>query len=371
MKKKIILIVPSNHPTYKFIHNGLLKNLNNSFEILKFTSDELIDIEKDIYKRIKPYFVFSINRNRSIYLSKSIPHISWLMDNIFKNKEIKISHDLTNQRDIFFAINNNLKRNLKVNKMHILHPPANVIKKEMQLKKTKSSIISLVGYIPSKNIFQSDLANNYLNFLEDHFFNIDYYPLENINEIVDDFFSDQSLILKMKYMYKKKFDKSNAVINYLSINGFFKDEAIRAFLRAKAARKALETHFKTEIYGPECWKTWPEFKKYYRCELKSHSSCVSLYRRSLFNIHNGGTIIHPRVIDIMGSNGGILITSKMPHEDDSPFVIGEHYFDFSNPLELSDLSINKINKIRKQALDIVLENFSWKIFINKILSSIR
>ncbi len=129
----------------------------------------------------------------------------------------------------------------------------------------------------------------------------------------------------------------------------------------------LEHSKSLQIYGPENWKKWPEYRPYYKYFLDNSNAMRNVYQTSKINLHEG-VGPHFRVFDCFAS-GGFLFFHKSADDSDyggmhTFFKPNVHYVDFdyddfSNKVKYYLANEDKRLKIAGQASKIVRKHHTW------------
>ncbi|GGY29676.1 glycosyltransferase family protein [Paludibacterium paludis] len=113
---------------------------------------------------------------------------------------------------------------------------------------------------------------------------------------------------------------------------FLDTEIPRIRDRILMADAAVQAGLSLGIYGPNTWKSWPEFAQYYKGYAHWRTDLAAIYRETRFNLHNGAFGMHSRVLECMGAGGAILVNRNKIEDPRNRighfFKDGEHYIEY-------------------------------------------
>ena len=325
MPNRILLMFPTMYLLY--INQGLA--LCEAFEKVGVHCIMLSDeMNEDSYKALlsgyAPNIVISINSPKRPAMEDfpNIRHIRWLQDNQFAE------HDYLNEpeqrtSDILYMSSTRLKNGIfrQGNQLTSVLPFA-AKPVAASYSEPLETDFSLIGYIPHHALLNASFTlstkrefkgYDYFAFLELFQGKSFDFPLETLAKMVDAF---------LKTRGTKASDVTPELLRLL------REDYLRAFNRSRFVRLVLSLGNGCQIYGPDEWKSWPEFAAHHRSILPSTAENLRVYRATRINLHNGGTISHPRVLDCMSARGGPLMCNGMPIAQELGLQPGIHYVEF-------------------------------------------
>ena len=148
----------------------------------------------------------------------------------------------------------------------------------------------------------------------------------------------------------------------------------RMVQRTRLVDMMLKSSEDLKLYGPENWKAWPAYSRFYQKYLTSPAELCEVYQTSKVNFHEG-VGPHFRVFDCMAA-GGFLFCAAGPNRDvygelNWIFTPGEHYipFDEENFSELATYYLSNRKhrlQIAKNASEKVHKEHTWRHRAQKI-----
>lgn len=274
-----------------------------------------------------PQAVLSINNPRPKVLAHNnkILHIRWLQDNEFGNTDIRNEND-SSPSDICYFICERLM-NLAGGKVHA-NRKKSILRFAsspalLQSSRHTCNTISFIGYIPPANLldarFQIDSTTHfsgwdYLAFLEKIQGSSIDMPIELLGEVTEQFLRNYGI--------------TSAQIPEQGLR-LFREDFYRASNRYRLIKKIAKQTNDIGIYGTREWLTWPDFSPYFRGALLTTEQNIQVFRSTKINIHNGGTISHPRVFECMGSGGGPILVNECPKDEGLELIPGVHYLEYN------------------------------------------
>lgn len=134
-----------------------------------------------------------------------------------------------------------------------------------------------------------------------------------------------------------------------------------------------------EIYGPQSWLGWPNYRPYYRRMLAWRSELADIYRTTRINLHNGAFGMHSRVLECMASGGAIAVNATdfddRGQDIGANFEEGTHYirYDFANVDEVlasHAADPERLAAMGREAARAVNARHLWQHRIDTILADI-
>ncbi len=370
---RVLILIPS--PYFFYFNQGLA--LRQAFANENIDSLLLVDNINDnsmlsILSAYKPDIIFSINSYKRPLMEHfpEILHIRWIHDNQFDTVDFRkeTSHPLSN-----------ISYSVTTRQQDIIKSPAKNFSGILRFAATPAttettgreiSAFSLVGYIPPANLldtrFEVNKENsftgwNYLNFLDQILGESIDFPLEQLDQIVQVFLHSQGTT------------PQNAPEELLRL---FREEFIRASNRSRLVKKILSLGKGCRIYGMQEWTTWPEFAPHYNGPLSTTDENYEVFRSTSLNIHNGGTISHPRVFECMAAFGGPLLANRIQQPDKSlNLEPGVHYIEY-DLADFEDVTNELLanptlrRKISHAAFKLTSEHHTWNHRVSQVLSDI-
>jgi len=318
-----------------------------------------------------PNVVITINSAKRPAMESfpSIRHIRWFQDHHFEGNDYSNDREQASS-DICYLMSNRLKNFIPTQGKQftsVLRFAAKPV--DAPYSEPVGTDFSLIGYIPTALFLNTwfELDNErrfsgqqYFEFLEVVKQDSLEFPLEVVDELVEGF-------LRMHGTTTVGVDPR--------LPELLGNQYMRGFDRYRFARLVLSLGKGCHIYGPDEWKSWPEFALYQRGLLPSTADNMQVYRETRVNLHNGGTVSHPRVFECMASHGGPLMLNRTLIEHDLGFEAGIHYvdFDLSNfEEEARELLVNPpLRKtISEAAYSHIQAHHTWDHRVRQILKDL-
>lgn len=326
---RILLLIPSAYLFY--LNQGLALRqalLNQGVDCMLLTDGMNEESMLALLSGYQPQVVISVNAGRPAVLDRfpGMLHVRWVQDNQFGNADHRQEQEQPASDICYFATTrllNTLPMRGKVltGTLRFASTPV-----DGGYAEPAGSMFSLIGYIPPTSLLNAVFEVNpfkkfsgwdYLAFLEMVQQNSLDTSLELVDQIVETFLNVQGT---------RSQNVSGDVLK------LFREEYIRASNRSRMVKKVLLLGHGCRIYGTPDWSTWPEFAPYFLGPLATPQQSREVFRTTALNLHNGGTVSHPRVFDCMASLGGPLMVNRTPTEDELGFEAGVHYVEY----DLSD-----------------------------------
>lgn len=275
-----------------------------------------------------PDVVISINspKRPAMEAFPNVRHIRWFQDHHFEGNDYSNDREQSTS-DVCYVATNRLKNYIPTQGKQftsVLRFAAKPV--DAPYSEPVGADFSLIGFIPTAVFLNTWFGldderrfsgQQYFDFLEVVKQNSLEFPLEVVDEVVEGF-------LRMHGTTTSRVDPRMPEL--------LGNQYMRGFDRYRFARQVLSLGKGCQIYGPDEWKSWPEFAPYHRGLLPSTSDNMQVYRATRINLHNGGTVSHPRVFECMAAHGGPLMLNRTLIEHELGFEAGIHYveFDLSN-----------------------------------------
>ncbi|WP_024301321.1 glycosyltransferase [Pseudogulbenkiania sp. MAI-1] len=318
-----------------------------------------------------PQAVLSINHPRPAAMEslRHTLHLRWIQDNQFGQNDYRQQSENAPSDICYFATRRlqnviplqgrRFTGTLRFAATPAATPPAGA----------PDAAFSLVGYIPPAplldasfqiNAFQRFTGWDYLSYLERTQQHSLDTSLEQLDSIVETFLNQQGTSSR-----------------YLPADALrlFREEYFRAFNRLRLTRQVLSLGRGCRIYGTPEWQSWAEFLPYFQGMLATRQENDAVFRATTINLHNGGTLSHPRVFECMAARGGALMANRTPVETELGFEPGVHFVEY----DLSDFNAaardlldnpEKRRAISDAAYRLICEQHTWDHRVQQILTDI-
>lgn len=167
------------------------------------------------------------------------------------------------------------------------------------------------------------------------------------------------------------------------------DQAVRNFCdeyfprltdRTRMLDEVLTISDKVGFFGTGPWHKWPKYGKHFGGYINTPSKLALVFRRTRINLHNGGTGLHPRVMDCMAS-GATIFVNKSPFDGtpfgmDSHFQPGQQYieYEFSTLADKAEallLDDDRRSRIGAAAAEAVLAAHTWRHRAQQIIDDVK
>ncbi|GGY27962.1 glycosyltransferase family protein [Paludibacterium paludis] len=332
------------------------------------------DAENLFLKNFQPDVIFTINGACSDVTRgyRAARHIHWLQDNQFNGVDLRRYFESDTSDDIFYFVSERLAGVMRLGPNHLvgqLRFAAEPVDEAAREREVRSSF-SLVGYIPNVSMRDTSFTlgngrtfsgKDYFDFLAQVQGNSLDFPLELMDQLVETFFLTLGV------------EARGLPAENLS---WFREEMIRGANRSRVVRALFERGYDCRLFGPEDWASWPEFASSYCGEAREADQTQSIYQTSALNIHNGGTVHHPRVLDCMASFGGPVLANRCEVRDQNAcFEPGVHYLEF-DLADLSDVAEFYLanpqarEAISRSAYDEIRARHTWDNRVDDILADL-
>ncbi len=319
----------------------------------------------------EPDVVLAINSYKRSMMERfpDILHIRWIQDNHFIHDDYrkKTSHPIS---DICYCVSERQKKVVVSDAkrlsgiLRFAADPAPECCPDEQ-----SATFALIGGIPPVSLlgheirisfFRRFIGREYFEFLLAEQKNSLDMPLERLDAICSKFLSLHKI--------------TPAELDEIQL-GLLREDYIRAFNRSRLVQRVLSLGMGCSIYGNREWADWPEFAEHYKGGAATTRKNQEIFRRTSLNLHNGGTLSHPRVFECMGSLGGPLLANRMPPEPGLDFEPGVHYVDFDHdnlPDVAGDLLADPARRkaISQTAYELIRDKHTWAHRASQVLADI-
>lgn len=369
---RVLILIPS---TYFFYINQSLA-LREAFARRGIDSYVLIDKIDDnamlaILSGYRPDFVFSVNAFKRPVMENfpDIRHVRWIQDNQYGEIDNRRQTD-NPLSDICYTATQRCLADLHIRARHHtgtlrfageptrLGPSTDV-----------SAVFSLVAYIPPANIFDATFtAASGKQFTGwdffDYFSNLQQDSLDTQPEM-----SDQITEVFLNFYGLSAKDAPEDILRV------FREDYVRGINRCRFVRKILSLGVGCSLFGTPEWTTWPEFAPHFRGPLPTIESNVAVYRSTCLNLHNGGTLSHPRVFDCMAAYGGPILANRGFVETALDLEPGTHYIEY----DLADFEPQareliadpeRCRRISRNAYEHVCRHHTWDHRVAQILGDL-
>ncbi len=319
----------------------------------------------------EPDVVLSINSYKRPMMERfpEILHIRWIQDNHFIHDDYRkrTSHPLS---DICYCVSDRQKKVVvsEAKKLSGILRFAADPAPECGSAEPQATF-ALIGGIPPASLlgheikvsrFRRFVGREYFEFLASEQQNSLDMPLEQLDEICVKFLALHRI--------------APAELGEIEL-GLLREDYIRAFNRSRLVQRVLSIGMGCSIYGNREWADWPEFAEHYKGRAATSRQNQEIFRSASLNLHNGGTLSHPRVFECMGSFGGPLLANRMPPEPDLDFETGVHYVEFDHD-NLPDVARELIadpakrKAISRAAYNLVCDKHTWGHRASQVLADI-
>ncbi|WP_199052018.1 glycosyltransferase [Aquitalea sp. ASV15] len=323
--QRILILIPSAYLFY--INQGLA--LREAFVQAGVDSLLLVDGMGDDSLRatlasFSPQAVMSINHARPAVLDRfpNIRHLRWIQDNQFGQEDYR-QQAAHSQSDICYFATTRLKNVIPLQGRHYTGTLRFAAKPAGQpVTEEPAAAFSLVGYIPAATLldacFQISTEQrftgwDYLDYLD----RTQQHSLDTALEALDD--------LVETFLQQQGTRSSCLPPEALRL---LREEYFRAFNRLRLTRQVLSLGQGCRIYGTPEWLSWAEFQPFFHGPLVTRQENDAVFRSTAINLHNGGTLSHPRVFECMAAWGGPLMANHTPAEPELGFEPDVHFVEF-------------------------------------------
>lgn len=361
-----------------------LFGLKRGFEkagVETYVGTQLLDpqVLKTFIRHYHPDVLLEINRTRSKLpeLPRSITHVAWIQDYRFQG-ELLIGE--RSQSDVtFFIIEPTILGYQYDGHQGVLSPGVNEAVFFPEELKTLSDF-SFLGYIPSP-ITEEERSR--LLIADDAEKSVSV----SFGQVVDGLMGRPEM-LQGNFDYWKIHAAIHEVVENLTgkplaeplpqeVLGFFDERLVRILERRAVLQALLRVSTSFRIFGPNTWKSWPDFEPYYGQYLDDQADMRRVFQSTCVNLHSSGLGMHFRVLDCMAS-GGVVLVNETPRQSQpgglaQHFEPGGHYVPYTpgNVDEIArELLFNesRCKKIAKAAANEVLARHTWTHRAKQILS---
>lgn len=369
---RVLIVIPS---TYFFYINQSLA-LREAFARAGIDSHVVSEQIDDnamlaLLSGYRPDFVFSINAFKRPLMEEfaEIRHLRWIQDDQYGAVDNRRPQDHP-LSDICYTATQRCLEVLHIqSKQHVgvlrFAGQATALGPSTDF----SAIFSLVAYIPPASLFDARFTApsgrqfSGWDFFE-YFSSLQQESLDTQPEISDQI-SESFLNL---YGLTSK-DASEDVLR------LFREEYVRGTNRCRFVRKVLSLGAGCSIYGPPEWTTWPEFAAHFRGPLPTMAASAAAYRNTCLNLHNGGTLSHPRVFDCMAAHGGPIFANRGFVESELDFEAGTHYVaydleDFEPQARELLADPERCRRISQAAFELISRRHTWDHRIAQIVDDL-
>lgn len=368
---RVLILIPS--PYFYYFNLGM--SLRQAFSAEGVDSLVLVDRIDDnamlaLLSTYRPDVVFSINSFKRPVMEQfpEMLHIRWIQDNQFGADFRKETADPDS--DFCYTATQRCMADLHVRakrKTGILRFGANPTDQGMPAE--IGSVFSLIAYIPSAKIFDfsfevgPDRKFTGWDFF-DYFSALQQNCLDTQPELSDQI---TEVFLSQYGTTSKNVPEQLLVL--------FREDYVRAINRCRFMQKVLSLGFGCSIYGMSEWESWPQFAPHYRGPIITLDANYQVFRDTMLNLHNGGTMSHPRVFECMASLGGPIFANRTYFESELDFEPGVHYVEY----DLSDFEAQarellenheRRERMSRAAFDLVCSRHTWGHRVRQILADI-
>jgi len=375
-KLKIAVCMPKTNSFYMSVLFAIKQGFEeNEAEVLPICQHLEQETLIEFCNQYKPDILFEMNRSRHEIpnLPKKIKHIAWIVDLPGKNPSYYNDSEITYYMVAPWSKHYNANKKSMVDWL----PPGAATNTYYYNELSPNSDFSFVGHIPapwtkeesSRPLFQYNsheiVFSDYFNYLADDW---PSHIMDNLEQTSSKNLASQIL----ERLYKQSIEISDQTLCY--------DIAMRTYRilnRSTLINIALKYSKSLNLYGPNNWKKWPQYRSYYKYFVHDSNEIRRIYQRSKINLHEG-LDLNFRTFDCMAS-GGVLCF--MHRNKDKPFGSmytyfepNEHYIPlYDDNYEALDYWIaNKKlrEKIAVNVSQLVKEQHSWKVRTKKIMDDL-
>lgn len=347
---RILITIPNTMPYYINMGKGLISGFSQlGFDCVLSNQVEDFDAYKNYLDSVKPEVVLEINKTRNQSadaIPRKVFHIAWIQDS-WLNDRLHCADPSFGGSQIIYTlsppVNFGLLRERSPQSFwDILYTGVDDAIFQPRQGVREERIFSLCGYIPPP-MYKSEERKILISGKGKHLTKKDMYDWmihENQASI-----SSMGLYDLHKLMLQKinsHFGKTYSITDLYKI--FIKKPKAFRFFDTQIPRIPDRAHLieaaaavgGLEIFGPDTWNEWPQYKLFYKNMIDDPVQLSKTYQSTRINLHHGAYAMHPRVLECMGSGGAIVVnaselTEKQNHADiSSHFEMGRHYIEYTN-----------------------------------------
>ncbi len=378
--RRVGIFLPRSTPLYMSMFFGLKRGFEQmGIEVSGWT--ELLEEKAllEFCRQFKPDFIFEMNRSRKQLpnFPQEIPHVCWIVDlmgnefSYFQGSEILYS--FTTLMPQCFTKNTD---------SYIDWLPPGIDPKIYYPKESPFLYdFSFIGHIPlpwNKQELERPL-----------------YPHDKESKIFADFINEYDRLWEISPKQPTPPESLNSMMGRYSLlqeenqDIDIKDVTLRYDILFRSRRinirkliidTILPVSESIAIFGPENWKQWPRYEKFYHRFVEDPNHLREIYQTSRLNIHEGAGL-HMRSLDCFASGGCLLYLDVDERNGvgaglEFCFEKNRHYVeldkeDFSYQLKHLLSDEKHLRHIGLEAAKLTHENHSWAQRAKKIIQDIN
>jgi hypothetical protein len=310
---RVMILIPASNSYYLKLAFAFSRAFHaRNMACLVYTYPATTDIECSLLEQASPDVVISINRYKSeAMLERSVRNVLWILDDFAHSPRI----DFLNPPDhipseISYHCNYTLQGWAPPERESlngVLMPATELPASERISGEATLDLAMVAGMFDSAALeckldfggaqvagreFAEFLASEYNG-------NVDFQP-NRIMALSNKFISER---------FSQSKDRTEEDV--ISVRDTTVHDAIpRLLFRRQCAQAMASTSRSIAFFGSRAWKTWPEFAPYYRGAVSTTMEFSAATRSSRISVHNGGSHIHPRILDSLG-NGAFVMANRI------------------------------------------------------------
>lgn len=371
--QRILILIPSAYLFY--LNQGLALReafVQSGIDCLLLVDGMGDDSLRATLASFAPQAVLSINHARPAVLDRfpDIRHLRWIQDNQFGQEDYR-QQSAHAASDICYFATSRLQNVIPLQGRHhtgTLRFAANPA--AQPATDAPSAAFALVAYIPAAPLLDASFQISawqrftgwdYLSYLDrTQQYSLDT-ALEQLDDIVETFLQQQGT-------------RSDCLPP--EALRLFREEYFRAFNRLRLTRQVLSLGQGCRIYGTPEWQSWAEFQPYFHGSLVTRQENDAVFRSTAINLHNGGTLSHPRVFECMAAWGGPLMANHTPAEAELGFEPDVHFVEF----DLASFNAGALrlleNPARRRAIsdaarELISQRHTWRHRVQQIVTDLQ
>jgi hypothetical protein len=310
---RVMLLIPASNSYYvKMAFAFARAFIARNIACLVYTYPATTDIERALLEQVSPDVIISINRYKSeAILERSVRHVLWILDDFahapridFLNPPDHIASEIT------YYCNNSLQgwAPSEQDSLNSVLMPATELSTSKCISGEATFDLAMVAGMFDSAALECELdfggtqvvGREFADFLASEYnSNVDFQP-NRIMALSNKFIGERLRQAKDRTEEEVLFVRDTTVHDVIP----------RLVFRRQIAQAMVNTSSSIAFFGSRAWKTWPEFAPYYRGAASTTSEFSTATRSSRISVHNGGSHIHPRVLDSLG-NGGFVMANRI------------------------------------------------------------
>lgn len=344
---KLIILVPGIQDYHLNMGYSLAKAFNRKgVDVKVLSSSQPPDELQSTISRYSPDVIFEINRTRnqhSFSIPRSIKHVSWIQDARLNGK-VHCFDPSFGGSDITYTLLPAQNFGLSPEQSpcslwRILHTGVDIDIFSPIPSRTLERDIAFCGYIPAPINTDEARAHSVLNLNGKTltFLDIQNHLLEKCSVAI----GTHNLLDIQRAILGKINETFGINLDLSHLNEIFQDDSRLIYFDTEIPRiperanliDVAAKYGRLEIFGPDNWLLWPQYRSYYRKMVYWQSELARIYQSSLINLHNGAFGMHSRVLECMGAGGAIFVNDNHAEVSGNDiaahFEAGTHYISYS------------------------------------------